>query len=34
MENIFDKETILVNQKFTIVNNEYQILDEGGLKSV
>ncbi|MBR6179470.1 MAG: hypothetical protein IKQ70_16515 [Bacteroidales bacterium] len=30
MENIFDKETILVNQKFTIVNNEYQILDEGG----
>lgn len=30
MENLFDKETIVVNQKFTIINNEYQILDESG----
>ena len=30
MENLFNKETIVVNQKFTIINNEYQILDESG----
>ncbi|MBR4267522.1 MAG: hypothetical protein IKQ46_15890 [Bacteroidales bacterium] len=30
MENLFEKEVLVVNQKFTVLNNEYQILAEDG----
>ena len=27
MENLFAQNTLVVNQKFTILNNQYQVLD-------
>ena len=30
MENLFAKNTLVVNQKFTVLNNQYQVLDAEG----
>ena len=34
MSDLFEKNTLVVNQKFTVIANQYQVLDESGAEIV